>query len=154
ITTLLRGAARREPLVLILDDLHDADLSSLLLLRFVSREIRDDPILVVGTFRDREVSTAENVSAMLQKIARDGSTLTPRGLGDDDVRQLIAPSHDKLATEPVIAALRRVTDGNPFFVKEVLRAFVARGGLESPDDVEAGTLEIPASVRELIRQRL
>src|SRR5262245_25161053 len=48
LTTLLRNAARRQPLVLILDDLHRADQSSLLLLQFLTREIAAAPLLLVG----------------------------------------------------------------------------------------------------------
>ena len=55
-TTFLKKAARRQPLVLILDDLHWADHPSLLLLQFLAREIADAPLLLVGTYRDVEVS--------------------------------------------------------------------------------------------------
>src|SRR5262249_18633705 len=51
---LLREAAGRAPLLLILDDLHQADLPSLLLLKFLARDLRRSALLIVGTWRDQE----------------------------------------------------------------------------------------------------
>lgn len=52
VTTFLKTAARRQPLVLILDDLHWADQPSLLLLQFITRELGGEHMLLVGTYRD------------------------------------------------------------------------------------------------------
>ena len=56
ITTFFRNSARTQPLVIILDDLHWADPASLLLLEFVAREMADCQLLVVGAYRDVELS--------------------------------------------------------------------------------------------------
>src|SRR5207253_3206665 len=52
VTTFLKAAAASDPLVLVLDDLHAADLPSLALLHFLSREVHGARILVVGSYRD------------------------------------------------------------------------------------------------------
>ena len=56
ITTFLKNVSRSQPLVLVLDDLHWADESSLLLLEFLAREITSSPVLVVAAYRVNEVS--------------------------------------------------------------------------------------------------
>ena len=55
VATLLKSFAGLGPLVMVLDDLHDADISSLLMLRFVARELDRIAMLIVGTYRDLEV---------------------------------------------------------------------------------------------------
>src|SRR5215510_11700283 len=55
ITTFVKHAARAEPLAFILEDLHWADKDSLLLLRFLAREMADSRLLIIGTYRDVEV---------------------------------------------------------------------------------------------------
>ena len=62
ITTFLKNAARRKPLVLVLDDLHWADHPSLLLLEFVARELANARVLVIGTYRDVELSRQHPLS--------------------------------------------------------------------------------------------
>ena len=62
ITAFLNSAARRKPLVLVLDDLHWADHPSLLLLEFVARELANSRVLVVGTYRDVELSRQHPLS--------------------------------------------------------------------------------------------
>ena len=56
ITTFLKNAGQNQPLVLILDNLHWADQPSLLLLEFLAQELTASPLLVVGTYRDAELS--------------------------------------------------------------------------------------------------
>ena len=54
ITAFLKSASLRQPLVLVLDDLHWADQPSLLLLQFVARELGNRRLLLIGTYRDME----------------------------------------------------------------------------------------------------
>ena len=56
ITAFLKTASQKQPLVLVLDDLHLADQPSLLLLQFVARELGGGRLLVVGAYRDMELS--------------------------------------------------------------------------------------------------
>ena len=62
ITAFLKTVAKGQPLLFILDDLHWANTSSLLLLEFLAREIETTPILVLGTYRDVELSRRHPLS--------------------------------------------------------------------------------------------
>ncbi|MFB3118923.1 MAG: AAA family ATPase, partial [Stenotrophomonas maltophilia] len=71
ITTFFKNAAQSQPLMLALDDLHWADRSSLLLLEFLAREIQSSPLLILGTYRDVEVSRRHPLSAALGSLMRE-----------------------------------------------------------------------------------
>src|SRR5207245_79108 len=71
LTTFLKNASREEPLVLVLDDLHWADTPSLLLLQFLTREIQDARVLIIGTYRDVELGRRHPLSEVLADLARE-----------------------------------------------------------------------------------
>ncbi len=96
ITTFFRNSARTQPLVIILDDLHWADPASLLLLEFVAREMADCQLLVVGAYRDVELSRAHPLSETLGGLARERlfQRIPLRGLGPKDLELLIEATAD------------------------------------------------------------
>ena len=71
ISAFLKSAARSQPLVLILEDLHWADQPSLLLLEFVTRELAGARILIIGTYRDMELSRRHPLSQSLGELTRE-----------------------------------------------------------------------------------
>jgi len=71
ITTFLKNASERQPLMLVLDDLHWADKPSLLLLQFLAREMGGSRLLVVGTYRDMELSRQHPLSDTLAQLSRE-----------------------------------------------------------------------------------
>ena len=85
ITAFLKSAARRKPLVLVLDDLHWAGHPSLLLLEFMARELTNARMMVIGTYRDVELSRQHPLSQTLGELTRDkivpASAFTRVGLG-------------------------------------------------------------------------
>ena len=85
--TLLRNVGRDAPLVVILDDLHAADTPSILLLRFLVSQISDSAILVVGTYRDVELTPDHPLTAAISEMARERATrlITLGGLPADAV---------------------------------------------------------------------
>jgi hypothetical protein len=132
-------AAATRPIVILLEDLHAADEPSLHLLAFLAGQLRETPILIVGTYRDVEARVTETAGAVLDKIARTARVLRPSRLTHDDVRALAAGTVDPDA----LATVYRRSEGNPLFVVELLRVLPGRG-------VEG----VPASVRTAIREHL
>jgi AAA ATPase domain len=139
---LLKRAGEAEPLLLVLDDLHWADRSSLALLRFVARELRDARLLVLGTYRDVELGRSP-VNQALAALAGRARHLTLGGLGEDDVAELLAQTTGRPPGAELASAVHRRTGGNPLFVREVARLLAA-------GDRPA----IPEGVREVLRRRL
>ena len=152
ITSLLRAAAAQGPLVLILDDLHGADHPSLLLLGFLAVHVRDSPILVIGTYREAEARLDPQLAATLGDIIRHGQRLPLRGLRERDVGEVVERVAGRRPPERVVRAIHAATEGNPFFVDEVVRLLSAEGRLD--DAAHVAAVRIPDGVRETIRHRL
>jgi hypothetical protein len=119
VSAFLRQRCRQQPSLLIFDDLHAADLPSLDLLHFVSRNLRTRRIAVIGTFRDLEAQRAP-IAEHLARLGRE-ATLMPLGaLGNDDVAKLVE-AHTGRADDALTSQLVAKTEGNPLFVAEALR---------------------------------
>ena len=152
----LREASRTRPVVVVLDDLHWADASSLLLLRHLVRELLDSRLLVLGTYRHVEVKRGGALSELLGWLHRTKRSMRLRlhGLTDEEVAVLV---RDLAGAEPsgeLVSALGRVTDGNPFFVEEFCRDLVDRGAFEGDAALTADCIRIPEEVRDVLLQRV
>ena len=157
VTTFLKAAATaRQPLVLVLDDLHWADAPSLLLLQFLAGELRAARLLVLGTYRDLEVGCNHPLTHTLAELTR--STVSQRvhlrGLGETEVARFVELIAEREAPRTVVAAVAQRTEGNPFFVTEVVRLLVAEGRLDRPETITPTSLGIPQSIRDVIGRRL
>lgn len=144
----LRWAASQRPQLLVLDDLHWADLPSLRLLEFLSHEIADLPVAVIATFRDVELRQTPTAADLVGGLVRRGSALAVGGLSAEEAAEFVA-----CAAGPQVAAtwgvrLHAITEGNPFFLDEMLRLIEARGSLPDAD------VPLPLGVVATIRQRL
>ena len=155
VSAFLRALAAAQPLVLVVDDLHWADKPSLLLLQFLAREMGVMRLLLVGTYRDVELRRQHPLAAALGDLAREPvcSRLTLRGLAPRDVARFLATTTGRLPSEPTIAAIHDMTEGNPFFIGEIIRLLLDRGSLDGGDD-PSWALTLPQGVREAIGRRL
>ena len=92
IATFFKNASRSQPIVLVLDDLHWADRSSLLLLEFVAHEIADSSLLIIGTYRDVEVTRRHPLSQSWGTLIREQTfqSLELKGLNQQEGGQLAA----------------------------------------------------------------
>ncbi len=156
ITTFLKNAATAQPLVVILDDLHWADKPSLLLLQFVARWLGGTRLLMVGTYRDVEVRRQHPLSSTLAELAREqlSQRVVLRGLSEDEVARFIEISCGVAPPEGLVAAVHKHTEGNPFFVKEVVNLLAREGRLQREHPTTSWTVAIPQSVREVVGRRL
>ena len=152
-TNFLKMGARSHPMLIVLDDLHDADEASLALLRFMARELKGAPILIVATYRDREVRRSPSLSRIIGELSRDARPIPLSGLSESEVSRLVESKAGWTPDESLVAKLRLATNGNPLFVDGIVRSLMAEGALGS-----AGALDhpfkIPSGIREAIRIRL
>ena len=152
VTHFLKNAAQSHPLMLVLDDLHWADRSSLLLLEFLARELQSSPLLVLGTYRDVEVSRRHPLSETLGTLIREQGFLRVQlsGLAEPEVEQLIQRAAAGSSPPGFSATIHQRTEGNPLFVTEIIRMLPGEGLQERRDYLNA----IPEGVRDAIGRRL
>jgi hypothetical protein len=155
VATFLRNAAAPTPLVLILDDIHLADRPSLLLLQFVAAELARARLLVVATYRHTEIGRHHPLSDTLSELARHphGQRIVLRGLDEADAVRLIELIAGARPAASLVSAVCRHTEGNPFFIGELVPLVLADPALR-PDDPTAFGLAVPQGVREVIGRRL
>lgn len=153
--SFLRNVAEAQPLVLVLDDLHVADVPSVLLLRFVAAELEESRILVVGAYRDVDLPPDHPVAAALADLARQAAArFQLKGLAEADVSTFIELSTGLTPPPSAVATIRRETEGNPLFVGEVVRLLASEGRLERTEDPLAWHIPVPQGVRDAIHRRV
>ncbi len=154
VATLLKQVARAGPLVLILDDLHEADRSSLELLKFVARGLTDSRIIIVGTHRDAEVRRSHDFAESISEILRHGNPMPLFGLDESEVTQMIEHHAERTPSATFASELHRVTAGNPLFVDGVIRVLVAERKLGTAEHLDLSGFKVPEGVLGAIRKRL
>jgi predicted ATPase/DNA-binding SARP family transcriptional activator len=159
VVQLVEQLAMRQPLVIVLEDLHWADEMSLRLLTFVSRRLPAWPVLLIVTARGEELSETTVARRTVDDIGRAPHALPvalpPLSRTDTGrlVRALTRTGSDAAAVSRVEARIWAMSEGNPFVAVEGMRALdqdsLWEGGREAP-----GATALPASVRDLVCRRL
>jgi len=158
---LFQRLAEDQPLLVLFEDLHWADRSSLRLLETLLRLVAECPILFIHAFRPEHRDTGQH---MLQ-LARTQYPLQHRlielqPLGEAQCAQMVAHLlRDDEGTNDVAAIIASRAEGSPFFVEEALRSLIDEGAIVVADDGARTTrqieaLSMPGSVREVIAGRL
>ncbi|HEY96167.1 MAG TPA: protein kinase [Dehalococcoidia bacterium] len=162
VTSFLTNAAVVKPMLVILEDLHDADKGTLEMLSYVSRNLARARVLIIGTYRDVEVDRNHPLSAALAELRRVSSfgRVLLRGLNVEEVRRmLISITHEDIPIG-LAEAIHRQTEGNPLFVQEVVRYLTEEKLLESPNgkfktsEITKLEMNIPEGLRDVIGKRL
>jgi class 3 adenylate cyclase len=161
IDELFANLSRGAPLVIVLDDLHWADKPSLVLLRSLVRSARPAALLLAGTYRETDLARTHPLAELLADLRREPRVerVLLRGLAPEDVSALVASRGQQEPPAEFVAALHAETDGNPFFVEEVLRHLIETGALRREGDRWTSDrpieeLGIPEGVREVVGRRL
>lgn len=162
---LLDALAVDAPTLLVVDDGHWADAGSLALLRHVVRQLpREAALLVLVTYRDTDVDRSHPLAATIGDLRREPRVerLALRGIDEEGIRELLAKAGGHDLDEDAIDlahALARETEGNPFFVGEILRHLIETGAIVHRDGRWRGTVSvheigIPEGIRDVVGRRL
>jgi class 3 adenylate cyclase len=149
VASWLVAAGEAAGLLLIVDDLHWAPPPTIHLLAHVLRAAGPARFLVLATFRDTEVGPAHPLTAVLAELRRSSRVerIALKGLSIDELTELLGDLPRNQTARTLAVTLYKGTEGNPFFVGEVLRN-VAESGLA----VEG--VPLPEGVREVIVSRV
>ncbi len=166
ISSMILSIARARPLILFLDELHWAARATLQLLAYVVRGIRTSRVLVIAAYRPEELASSDGgqhpLIELMARIGREGisSTLALRPLDVRGTRHLLSVLLGRPDfPEGFVEAVFKRTEGNPYFIEEVVKSLVD-GGVINPGDaewprkVDASSMSIPSSVRMVIAQRI
>jgi class 3 adenylate cyclase/tetratricopeptide (TPR) repeat protein len=154
-------AARAQPLLLILDDLHWGDDATLLLLQHIAQQLREVPVLILGTYRDVELDVARPLARALEELLRQrlAHRIALRRLPQDGVAAMLRALSGQEPPTTLVEAVYAETEGNPFFVEEVFQHLTEEGKLFDAQgrwraDLRVEELDVPEGVRLVIGRRL
>lgn len=154
-TTFVKNAARRQPVVLLLDDLHWADTPSLLLLQFLARELSDARLLIIGAYRDNELGQQHPLLQTLGELGRaaGSQSVLLKGFSEVEVARFIELNTNQAPSSSLVNVVYQQTDGNPFFVTEVVRLLGTEEDTATNRQPQVAST-LPPRVREVIGRRL
>ncbi|MDQ2786631.1 MAG: AAA family ATPase, partial [Chloroflexota bacterium] len=162
IRDVLTTLAARQPLLLVLEDLHWADPSSLDLLRFLNHAVRTAPLFILGTYRGDELDRAHPLYQLFPALVResDATRVDLRPLTDEDIRSFVHARYTLMDTEErrLATYLTVRSEGNPLFLGELLRTLAEEGFLRPADGGwtlgDLSRARVPLLLRQLIDRRL
>lgn len=156
----LTHLARRGPLMIILDDLHWADESSLALLTYLANQISQLPVVIIGLYRDVDLDASPGLFRTLDELIRIG--LRPKRLMGLSLEEVDVMLHGLSGLQPPTGLTRVIFEkahGNPFFVQELYEFLACEGKLFDTYGhfravPQIGEIAVPESVRLVLRRRL
>jgi DNA-binding CsgD family transcriptional regulator len=154
--------AAQHPLLLVLENLHWADASSLELLHFVARQNTEQRIALLCTYNESALDASPALRAAEQSLLSLGAAALIRlePLTADIVHALVRDVFhtDDASARALSGRLFSWTRGNPFFIEELLKALVRSGALHQRDGVwqgwEAEPPDLPRSIRDAVATRV
>ncbi len=153
--------ASQRPTLMILEDLHWADDSTLSLLDHLTQRLADLPLIIIGTYRDAEVNVTHELAKTLEDLLRGrfATRIRLKGLPRDAVAAMLNSLSGKSPPASVVGEIFAETEGNPFFVEELFRHLEEENRLYDSagrfrSTLEIGELDAPPTVRLVVGRRL
>ena len=155
VAALISEIGAEAPVVLVFDDLHWADRPTLQLLHHLVRAPAPRRALFLGTFREPEVGVSHPLQELIGDLRREGTLrrLELAGLAESEVAELVAELAAEQASAGFVRALHGETEGNPFFIEEVVRHVRETAG-DLGEETALEQAGVPDGVREVTARRL
>jgi hypothetical protein len=156
---LFTALAKQAPLLVVVEDIHWADSSTLSLLRHLGRHLRRQRLLLVATYRDADPNEAQPFHELLLELHRErlATRLKLLRLDREQTRELLAVLFAEEIIPEFLDGIYTETEGNPFFIEEVCKALVDSGRLYYEDGrwhrPGMSELGIPQNVRPRMAAR-
>lgn len=152
LSSFLRSVSTETPLLVVLDDLHWADQATLNVLTHLTRDLGRARILVLGTYRDTDLDRRHPLSTALAELNREDlfTRIPLRGLSLAETTDYISRTAGATPTPVLAQRIFEETEGNPFFLSEVVNLITEEGSLTST----RADVQIPEGVRQALGRRL
>ena len=160
IARFLQSLAAARGLLIFIDDLHWADHGTLSLMHYLLRHLRSDRVLILGAYREVELDRSHALARALVEWNRErlATRIALGRLSHDDTGTLLATLFGQSVSPEFVSVLYRETEGNPFFIEEVIKSLIEQGQVYRENGAwnrkETHELTIPQSVKEAIGRRL
>jgi len=165
VSRFLAYLSNESELVLILDDLHWASESTLQMVHYLTRHLSKQPILIIGALRPEVVGPGHMLHSLQQQLSQEGlvRSLNLVGLSSQAIDTLVTGmSGGSKAIAPLAHRLYQETEGNPFYLIEIVKALFETGLLELDNNAWSGdftqishsALPLPAGLSEAIQARI
>jgi DNA-binding SARP family transcriptional activator len=159
--TFLTTLTAHSPVILLIDDLHATDDTSLQLFHYLARQTRVAPLILLATYRtDIATSVVTPFGTLLNALYREhlSETLMLSPLSQSAVTSIVTHILGNEASPALLSAVFEITEGNPFFVQEMLRMLLASGQVEEREGKfqlrPYVKLHLPVGLSELLRERV
>ena len=155
VKSLIKAESLRRPVILELEDLHWLDTDSQELVKLLTRNVEDYPLAMIGTSRyhDGGSRVALDVDSNVPQQVVELNTLTA-----ESIHAIAGQILGGAVTDKVAEFLAEKTEGNPFFVEQLLLDLRERGGVKQVEGgmwvLEVGEAEIPTRISVVLIARL
>jgi tetratricopeptide (TPR) repeat protein/predicted Ser/Thr protein kinase len=161
ITKYIERAAEVQPLLLVLEDLHWAGESTMLMVQHIARQLDTVAVLAVGTYRDTELAVSRPLARVMEDLLR-GHLAVEIVLGrllEAEVAEMLKKLNDRKPPASLVKLIFGQTEGNPFFVEEILKHLAHQGKLFDQEghwrtDLSFEEADVPRGVRLILGQRI
>jgi len=149
-TRVLLNSSKRRPLMIVIDDLHWADASSLSLVQHLAREIRRSTVLLVCTYRDQAIAANERLGQTVGAVLREfaSSAVRLEGLTVGQIGRFVSSKLGEVPSDATTTALAQRTGGNPLFLAHLVE--LMRGQKDPAGELDFTGLRIPSGMRDAI----
>jgi DNA-binding winged helix-turn-helix (wHTH) protein len=154
VTRFLKRACVDRPLLLIIDDLHWADLGTIELFGSVARALQEQPVMLLATLRTGEPPSHHDERSPMELLGRVATPISLQGLSAQEVSELTVAVTGKKTIDPaLVRALHHRTQGNALFVRQALDLIALRGDWSFVEEA-LPPMDLPPAIRHVIRRRL
>jgi DNA-binding CsgD family transcriptional regulator len=160
VAQVLRAVPSEPVRIVVFEDLHWSDQSSLELLRSLARSLSAERVLLLGTYRSDELHRRHPLAHWRAQVERERlvSLMMIRPLTRDEVAMMVDGIVGRMTPERLVSVIHDHSGGNPFFVEEILKTLVENGELEqalhsAQQGRGLGGVAIPLSVRDSVLRR-
>ena len=157
---LLKRKADDRALILFFDDLQWADETTLNLFEYIADRLKDEPVLIIGTYRPGDVSSSHPLSKIKKSMSRKDifQKITLEPLNSEEIKELAIDLADKEnLSDDILYALEEKTVGNPLLINETIYQMLQNDMTKQKDDEIISNLydiEPPKTIQEVIENRV